>query len=1229
MYMINIYLVNSANATYFVNAAAWYDRDVQITFNSRDVASNLMRLLRSEAAQNGNLQAFKKSQTAGVAKQVARDVDEAARDQSRSSGPTKRAINEDGNTAMLQIATQATSLLSAKEQTPTSAPQPISQHAQLHSQHRKSQGLARSQSIEGGVVTAPEAIDLNIAHDIGTSSTKKSKIPQKPSKGDLTGAGALKRSPNTGDNGLRPALSKPLSVTAEVKPHSITEAEDQVFQGSKRRKLVQQLEDDDGQILNVGQSRSDANRRMEKPKALPAPPKKQTNVLETSNDDQRNKFHERGKKGEEQDLYELPTSPQLPRIRNISAKCAPGPVNEDTPQSQNTGHVVGKAHTHNKASTKPTAPLQAPKPLAQPKSRRAAAIHANEKIHGIDNSNPHDQTRKGHNDTKRKKLTPQANGAVKSNDVNAGAQRDSIETVDTADVANHARRRPMQDSIETVEGTKAGQIQCDRTQSKTAVARSERAGGRRIQDAGAPQRSDDVGFVTPALVEAAKKPDKKENPTKMSAMGFQQVNEGAGRATARQPDPESGDQEVWRGDDGDMPILFDRSENAPPVKAVRPMKATADETTFIEDTAKHHRHGSKVHQLYPRHSAKTTPKKVKEASVSRAPWNVGNGRTAVSKNTGNATTEGQDCSPSNLKADKVAPHREASNLITGPVTNEKKLHTPSKETKNLPGRSLLHKEQGQVASHHLQTQDSQVKGPVKKPKRKVNGEFGSTAKKLKIDVQEATGSRSLERKTPPLASRKTAIISFSISGPRNQGNASKDQASKHSTKTLTSRMVEPANVRRKITDAPKGTRPEETVDILEEAEPVTFDVEVQPPTCQQHRSSKHANIERLGSKPSSQTTRVNHNGSPMPTRHPTNELVFNPPNSPLLGNNDQHDLTREQFISNEREMFLVDVDDDEEEGEGEGEGGRGGRGEVEVALQPQLPPGNDVSQASMPQPDSYEWVNMSKNSKQIPSSPHEPSVISSLPAHHMYLTGEIVNYNTKEPIIPSNPQDPFMDQAARPSSFIRLLQHASEKGTKQSPEAATYDKSKKAKKTTVSFVEDPDKTLVEPSLPSRKTKCTNVEDLFSSSSSEETSEEEPSRTLVEEAVEDTPTQWNKALQPYRQNTLDVLTEISHRLVAHMTKSEDDFLDLVLDFKKQGNLLIDHLEKELELQNAARAAAMDALRKKMNSLYKEICAELERNADRMIGRTRLLEDKWQTHRNLLLASVDDALAACAT
>ena len=78
MYMINIYLVNSANATYFVNAAAWYDRDVQITFNSRDVASNLMRLLRSEAAQNGNLQAFKKSETAGVAKQVARDVDEAA-----------------------------------------------------------------------------------------------------------------------------------------------------------------------------------------------------------------------------------------------------------------------------------------------------------------------------------------------------------------------------------------------------------------------------------------------------------------------------------------------------------------------------------------------------------------------------------------------------------------------------------------------------------------------------------------------------------------------------------------------------------------------------------------------------------------------------------------------------------------------------------------------------------------------------------------------------------------------------------------------------------------------------------------------------------------------------------------------------------------------------------------------------------------------------------------------
>ena len=142
------------------------------------------------------------------------------------------------------------------------------------------------------------------------------------------------------------------------------------------------------------------------------------------------------------------------------------------------------------------------------------------------------------------------------------------------------------------------------------------------------------------------------------------------------------------------------------------------------------------------------------------------------------------------------------------------------------------------------------------------------------------------------------------------------------------------------------------------------------------------------------------------------------------------------------------------------------------------------------------------------------------------------------------------------------------------------------------------------------------------------SEGEPSRTPVEETVEDTPTQWKKALQPHHQSTLDVLTEISHRILAHMIKNEDAFLDLILDFKKGGNLLIDHLEKELERQNVARAATTDALEKKMISIFQKVTVDLERNADLMIGRTREVEDEWRTHQQSLLASADAALAACA-
>lgn len=517
--------------------------------------------------------------------------------------------------------------------------------------------------------------------------------------------------------------------------------------------------------------------------------------------------------------------------------------------------------------------------------------------------------------------------------------------------------------------------------------------------------------------------------------------------------------------------------------------------------------------------------------------------------------------------------------------------------------------------------------PTKKLKRKAIVPSASTLKNLKRRTLGSFDAGTPTEKTPLLASRKTPIISFSASGPRNQGILIKGTG--QPPKPISAVQwaisgnvdVELKNVADKseVLDAPNCADEQQqlplgrkTVLKMEQLQilsisaewPAILDLQ-EAPLSVQKRPSQESHTNAFAPKVSSQTTRVDHNGSPMPTRHMSNTSFTKDKTDPAKRNQDIENRNHE-------DVLLADDEDDYPE--------------AEQMLQRALPSSNSISLLPMPPVDTYAWVNTSKNKKQIPSSPEAPSMISALTAHHAYQTGELINPHTEEAIVPSKPQDPFTGREARLSSFTRLLRNASEQGAKRPAEAKTGDFPKKVRLSTcVSMVEDPDRTLVEMPKTPNKSKLKTTEDVSDSSSKEGTSEGGASPTLIEHDVEGTPKQWKKALQPHQRNVMDVLIQISHQLLAHLIKSEDAFMDLINDFKTGGNLLIDHLEKEHEAASLVQLARAEALKRKVIGLYQKTNANLELHADVITGRMKELEKEWRANQESLTAKVNAALA----
>ena len=289
-----------------------------------------------------------------------------------------------------------------------------------------------------------------------------------------------------------------------------------------------------------------------------------------------------------------------------------------------------------------------------------------------------------------------------------------------------------------------------------------------------------------------------------------------------------------------------------------------------------------------------------------------------------------------------------------------------------------------------------------------------------------------------------------------------------------------------------------------------------PPTAQDNHPRKlpggmfstlvHDRPQRL----SSQNTRVNENGSPMPF-----------------------------FVVRKEGREADDQSSDQEDGK---DALAEARLEEQTVLQddelvqsePILPFVPLVSANSASDSRLKAYQNLTSNTKQVPSSPHASSAFGSMPAHHLYHDGKIANAETKEFIVRNEPQDPFLDpflsaSQKPPNAFMNALRRLTVSVAKD-PISAVNDK-KNPGDTIIhqnaDVGEDPEKTLVEPHSRKRRKQVQVSDSSSSSQSGSSTQASQPDESCGEESELETETRWRKELEPHQDNMLECLLTISH------------------------------------------------------------------------------------------------------
>ena len=285
-----------------------------------------------------------------------------------------------------------------------------------------------------------------------------------------------------------------------------------------------------------------------------------------------------------------------------------------------------------------------------------------------------------------------------------------------------------------------------------------------------------------------------------------------------------------------------------------------------------------------------------------------------------------------------------------------------------------------------------------------------------------------------------------------------------------------------------------------------------PPSAQKHHPQMFPDMSPLlihdrSQRFSSQNTRVNENGSPMPFFITRNGSAVAEERCSDDDEDGKDALAEARLV----DRFVLQEDDP-------------------ILPEPILPLQSLVSAVSTTQPKARAYQSLSNNSKQVPSSPHAPSAFGTMPPHHLYHDGEIVNAETKQSILLAKPQDPFLGATQKPpNSFMDALRKSTEFAAKSliSGAEAKRDLGRVVMRKDADVREDPDKTLVEPDLRKRYRKLHVSDSSSSSQSGTSTQVSQPYEPSEEDSEAGTEARWRKELEPHQENMLECLLTISH------------------------------------------------------------------------------------------------------
>ncbi|MCJ1468334.1 hypothetical protein MMC07_006962 [Pseudocyphellaria aurata] len=448
-------------------------------------------------------------------------------------------------------------------------------------------------------------------------------------------------------------------------------------------------------------------------------------------------------------------------------------------------------------------------------------------------------------------------------------------------------------------------------------------------------------------------------------------------------------------------------------------------------------------------------------------------------------------------------------------------------------------------------------------------------------------------RAPLDSDRKPNVISFDSKGPRNQGmvsslRAKPIQASEDQKPEMSSAFKE-NTLKRTIQELGYDSfgavqnyvivkRPRTSVDV-----PRTRENAPEKP-----QKPGISIIKESTQKPSSQSTRVDENGSPLPfvrSRKKGRQISFETAaQSPVTqqGAKDRHDLCMSM------DGFEV------------------------------LSPGSPILEDSpVPSASSFCFV-ASSCIKHRPSSPNAPSgTFEDYTAHKVDSSGNFVNIRTDNVVMAVRPPDPFVGiQQNQSNNFIELLRRSSSKPDQISLGNVT------------SLNEDPDKTLLTRDVVQEKSKPDAASSSSSSlrSDSSQSNEHSPPDPPSSEGGSNEVDEWAAALKPHQGETLEVLYEISHRLVSNLVSKEKAVNDLASDYRRGGLRIIDQFEKSRQQILQTYQTELGIQGQKLAKTYEQALHEL---AEARID-PKLTADygvAQENYHNTLMKKIEEGFAMC--